>query len=115
MDPKIDKWSAEIAEAFLNVLRRPKFGFEVGELKWEFVNHGKAEIIENGDKFLFTISVNPRGAVVELETDWRETLVRGKFRFVQKFDRVKTQKVRQKALICAEKLKAKGTYDVLNM
>ena len=109
-----DKWAQGIAETFLSVLRRPKYGFKVGELE-SVGGFSLSAIVEaHGDKFMFTISVNPKGVVVRLEENWTVHDPK-KFRFVQKFDRVKTQKIRQKALICVKKLEAKGTYDVLNV
>lgn len=110
-----NKWTVGIAETFLSVLGRPKFGFEIGELKWTAALFARATIKADGDSFLFSISESLHCATVTLEEDWRGETAPKKFRFKQTFSKMKTQKVRQKALICAKKLEAKGTYDVLNM
>ena len=115
MDDAFDRWGRGVAETFLSVLSRPRYGYEVGELTINASFHATAKIKANGDDFNFTISVSRKGAIVSLEESQKRFTDPQRFRFVQRFTRLKTEKVRQKALICVQKLEAKGTYDVLNM
>jgi hypothetical protein len=116
----MDAWAREIFEAFVKVLRRPRYNLKVGEISnW--------------------VNFYEKGFTVNIITPWEETLKLNMyydknkakiscfgsdnenepfemtgFHYSITFDKRASEKVRKAATIFAEKIKQKPVYDVMN-